>query len=65
MLKIVLAAVLAGIAVAVFFLGRDALLVVVGVGFGVGFAELIDLGVRMSAERAAPAEDEEIIRARR
>lgn len=65
MLKIVIAIALAAIALAVFFLGRDALLVVVGVGVGVGFAELIDLGVRMSVGRAASPDEEEEVRPRR
>ncbi len=57
MLKLVIGALLAAVAVAVYLLGREALLVVVGAGLGVGLAELIDLGVRMAARSIAASDD--------
>ena len=57
MLKIVIGVLLAAVALGVFFLGREAVLLTVGVGMGVGLAELIDLGVRMAA-RSVAAPDE-------
>ena len=51
MLKIVFGVVLAAVALAVFFLGTNAVLVVVGVGVGVAFAELIDLGPQREAAK--------------
>lgn len=61
MLRLILAVVLASVGLAVFFLGRDALLLVVGAGLGVGFAELVDLGVRQAPRRPprAPADEED------
>lgn len=60
MLKLVLAGALAGVALAVYFLGREALLMVVGIGLGIGFAELVDLGVRLAAPRDALTSDEDM-----
>ena len=51
MIKIVFGVALAGVALAVFFLGMNAVLVVVGVGIGVAFAELIDLGTKLEANK--------------
>lgn len=67
MLKIVFGVVLAAVALGVFFLGMNAVLVVVGVGVGVAFAELIDLGTRLEAAKriVLGGEDEDEPRARR
>ena len=67
MLKIVFGIVLAAVALAVFFLGINAVLVVVGVGVGVAFAELIDLGTKLEVAKriVVGGEDEDEPRARR
>lgn len=67
MLKIVFGVALAAVALAVFFLGMNAVLVVVGVGVGVAFAELIDLGTQLEAAKkiVVGGDDEDEPRGRR
>jgi len=58
MIKLLIGVALAGAAIAVWMLGVNALLVIVGIGAGVAFAELIDLGAAIEArKRAALAGD--------
>ena len=51
MMKLLIGVALAGAAIAVWMLGVNALLVIVGIGAGVAFAELIDLGATIEARK--------------
>ncbi len=65
MLKLLIGLLLGVVALAVYFLGREALLVVIGVGAGVGLAELVDLGVRIAARTMQLADEPDIAPAHR
>jgi hypothetical protein len=65
MLKLLIGLLLGVVAIAVYVIGREALLVVIGVGAGVGLAELVDLGVRVAARSFQMADEPDVAPARR
>jgi hypothetical protein len=65
MLKLLISLRLGVVAIAVYVIGREALLVVIGVGTGVGLAELVDLGVRVAARSFQMADEPDIAPVRR